>query len=140
MAHISSPTIGRTSATSLASITHATLRIGAALLFMEHGLQKMFGLLGGNVVPLNSQLGVAGVLELVGGIMLALGLLTRPVAIVLMVEMIVAYFTAHAPRGIWPVRNGGELALLYALVFAFFAANGPGPLSVDSIIGRRRVL
>jgi putative oxidoreductase len=134
-----SPVLPRSTAVaSLATVTQTTLRIGAGLLFMEHGLQKMFGLLGGTVAPLGSQLGVAGVLELVGGILIVAGLLTRPVAAVLVAEMLVAYVQAHAPRGVWPIRNAGELALLYAVVFAYFAANGPGPFSLDAVIVRRR--
>jgi putative oxidoreductase len=141
MADMFNPVLRRTSAVAtLATVTHTTLRIGAGLLFMQHGLQKLFGMLGGTVVPITSQLGVAGVLEFAGGLLLVAGLFTRPVAIVLLIEMLVAYVQAHAPRGVWPVRNGGELALLYALVWAFFAAHGAGPFSLDSIIGRRRAV
>lgn len=139
MADIRNAVIGRSTAVpTLATVTHVTLRIGAGLLFMEHGLQKLFGMFGGTVMPLASQLGIAGVLELVGGILLVAGLLTRPVAVVLLAEMLVAYMQAHAPRGAWPVQNAGELALLYALVFAYLAANGPGPFSLDSVIWRQR--
>jgi putative oxidoreductase len=88
---------------------------------MAHGLQKVFGLFGGSVVPLVSRMGVAGVLELVGGLLLVLGLFTRPVALVLAGEMLVAYVIAHLPRGMVPLQNGGELALLYALIFVFLA-------------------
>ena len=117
--------------------THFLLRVGAGVLFLEHGLQKLFGALGGiggagNAVPLASQMGVAGILELVGGSLLVLGLLTRPVAAVLVLEMIAAYFIAHLPQGGWPIQNQGELALLYAAVFAYLAGNGAGPLSVDA--------
>jgi putative oxidoreductase len=123
-------------ASRLAGATHALLRIGAGMLFMEHGAQKLFGLLGGvdgagATAPLMSQMGLAGVLEFFGGALLVLGLLTRPVALLLMLEMLVAYFQAHAPQGGFPVQNGGELALLYALVFLFLVGNGPGPWSLD---------
>jgi len=116
---------------------HALLRIGAGLLFMEHGLQKLFGLFGGmgpsgGSVPLFSQMGLAGVLECGGGLLLVFGLLTRPVAVVLLLEMLYAFTTAHLPKGGAPIQNGGELALLYALIFAFLAGNGAGPASVDS--------
>ena len=119
-----------------APATHAILRVGAGLLFMEHGLQKLFGMFGGMggdgaTAPLVSQMGLAGVLECFGGLLIVLGLFTRPVALVLALEMLAAFFTAHLPRGGFPVENGGELALLYALVFAFLAANGPGPYSLD---------
>lgn len=73
------------------------------------------------VVPLVSRIGVAGVLELVGGLLLVLGLFTRPVVLVLAGEMLVAYVIAHLPRGMVPLQNGGELALLYALIFVFLA-------------------
>jgi putative oxidoreductase len=116
---------------------HALLRIGAGLLFMEHGLQKLFGLFGGmgpsgGSVPLISQMGLAGVLECGGGILLVLGLFTRPVAVVLLLEMLYALLTVHLPKGGAPIQNGGELALLYGLVFAFLAGNGAGPASLDS--------
>lgn len=120
----------------------AILRIGAGLLFMQHGLQKLFGLLGGfggtpgATAPLMSLMGIAGVLELVGGLLLVLGLFVRPVALILTMEMIVAYIQSHLPNGGFPIQNGGELALLYALVFLFLAARGAGPISVDARQGR----
>ena len=77
----------------------------------------------------------AGILELVGGALIALGILTRPVAFLLSGEMAVAYFMAHAPHGFWPILNHGELAVLYCFVFLFLAAHGGGPYSVDA---RRR--
>ena len=104
-----------------ADIAYAMLRAGAGLLFMAHGLQKVFGLFGGTVVPLASRMGVAGMLELVGGLLLVLGVFTRPVALILAGEMLVAYVIAHLPRGMVPLQNGGELALLYALIFVFLA-------------------
>jgi len=115
---------------------HVVVRVGAGVLFLEHGLQKLFGMFGGmgvpgGSVPLTSQLGVAGILELIGGSLIILGLLTRPVAAVLVVEMMVAYFQMHLPRGGWPIANQGELALLYGAIFVFLAGNGAGPLSVD---------
>lgn len=120
------------------SVMKAILRIGAGLLFMQHGAQKLFGLLGGEVVPLVSQMGLAGVLEFFGGLMIVLGLFTQPVAIILAVEMVIAYFLAHMPQGGFPVENNGELALLYALIFAFFAASGAGLASLDRrMMGRR---
>jgi putative oxidoreductase len=120
----------------------AILRIGAGLLFMQHGLQKLFGLFGGfggtpgATAPLMSQMGLAGVLEVGGGLLLVLGLFVRPVAVVLLVEMIAAYVIAHLPQGPVPVQNGGELSLLYALIFLFLAARGAGPVSVDARQGR----
>lgn len=116
----------------------AILRIGAGLLFMQHGLQKLFGMFGGfggtpgATAPLDSLMGVAGILETVGGALLVAGLFVRPVALILLVEMVVAYFRAHLPQGGMPIQNGGELALLYALIFAFLCARGAGPASVDA--------
>jgi len=139
-ATITSALSGRTRALAIPAwtpIVLAAVRIGAALLFMQHGVQKLFGLLGGvggsgATVELFSLYGLAGVLEFFGGALIALGLLTRPVAIVLALEMIAAYFIAHAPQGGFPIQNGGELALLYALVFAFLATGGPGLFSLDA--------
>lgn len=81
--------------TMLADVTHVVLRAGAGLLFLQHGLSKVFGLLGGTAVPLASMFGVAGLMELVGGVLLIVGSLTRPVAAVLMVQMVVAYVIGH---------------------------------------------
>jgi putative oxidoreductase len=114
----------------LAGTAHAVLRIGAGLLFLAHGLQKL-GLLGAASVHLASRLGVAAGLETVGGALLVLGLFTRAVAAILLVEMLVAFTLVHLPRGGLPLQNGGELPLLYALIFAYFAANGAGGVSVD---------
>lgn len=127
----------------LAGPTHALLRIGAGLLFMQHGAQKLFGMLGGmggqgQKAELMSQMGLAGVLEFFGGLLIVIGLATRPVAAILFLQMLAAYFIAHMPQGGMPVQNGGELALLYALVWAYFAGNGAGPASVDAAIARRR--
>jgi putative oxidoreductase len=117
------------------------LRIVAALLFAQHGAQKLLGVLGGMGGPGASALfpslpWVAGVLELVGGAALALGLFTRPVAFVLSGEMAVAYFRSHAPHGFWPILNRGELAALYCFLFLFLAANGGGRFSLDRLFRR----
>jgi len=116
---------------------HAFMRIAAGLLFMQHGAQKLFGWLGAEPVPLISQMGLAGVLEFGGGALIVIGLFTRAVAAVLLLEMIIAYVQAHLPQGPWPVENMGELALLYAGVFAFLAGNGAGPVSVDAAVPSR---
>lgn len=120
---------------------HAFLRIAAGCLFLQHGLQKLFGLFGGvqgSAVPLVSQLGFTGILELAGGIFLILGLFTQPVAALLFLEMMAAYLIAHLPQGRWPIQNQGELALLYASIFVFLAANGAGPLSMDAALPAHR--
>ena len=129
-------------AAALTRPAHALLRIGAGLLFLQHGLQKMFGMLGGfggtpgATAPLASLMGAAGILEVAGGMLLVLGLWTRPVAFVLLGQMLVAFLVAHLPRGGWPIENGGELPLLFALVFTFIAAAGAGPASVDALARR----
>ena len=111
----------------------ALLRIIAGLAFAQHGAQKLFGLLGGQAVELTSQRGLAGIIEFVGGIMIAIGLFTGPVAFLASGEMAWAYFQQHAPRGFWPIQNGGELAVLYCFIFLYFAAVGSGKLSIDAI-------
>ena len=125
----------------LGSSTHAFLRMAAGVLFAEHGAQKLFGAFGGvdgGTVPLASLMGVAGVLELVGGTLLIAGLMTRPVAALLIAEMTAAYVMVHLPQGGWPIQNQGELALLYASVFVFLVGNGAGPLSLDALLLVRR--
>lgn len=118
---------------SFAPTMKGIARIGSGLLFMQHGAQKLFGLLGGSQVgSYFSQMGLAGVLEFFGGLLVVLGLGTRPVAIVLTLEMLIAYFQAHQPQGGFPIQNGGELALLYALMFALIAVIGPGAFSFDN--------
>ena len=122
--------------------TVGLLRIAAGLLFLQHGVQKLFGGLGGfggqpgNTAELFSLMGLAGVLETFGAMLLVLGLLTRPVAFLLSGMMAVAYFMAHMPNAFFPIENGGELAALYSFVFLFFAANGPGAFSLDGFRAR----
>jgi putative oxidoreductase len=147
--HVQNPPPGKATASAASTLARtapalrATLRIGAGLLFMQHGAQKLLGWFGGfgpdgGTAPLLSQMGLAGFLELVGGLLIVIGLLTRPVALILFVEMLWAYFQAHLPQGVVPIRNGGELALLYALVWLYFAGAGAGPASVDGAIAVRR--
>lgn len=125
-------------------VTLTLLRIGTGILFMQHGAPKLFGLLGGfggepgATAPLVSLMGLAGVLEFFGGALIVLGLLTRPVAFVLAVEMAIAYFYVHLPQDVWPIKNGGESAALFALIFLYLTARGGGPYSLDGIIGRRK--
>lgn len=114
------------------------LRIAAGLLFMQHGAQKLFGWLDGNQIEsLATMMGAAGVLEFFGGLLIVIGLLTRPVAFLLSGQMAVAYFLAHASSGFWPTLNGGELAALYSFVFLFLAAAGPGAFSIDGMFRDR---
>lgn len=110
------------------------LRLVSGLVFAQHGAQKMFGVLGAQqAVPLMSQLGLAGVIEFFGGTLIALGLFTSPIALLSSVEMAWAYAQVHAPRGHWPVQNGGEAAVLYCFIFLYICATGSGKWSLDSI-------
>jgi putative oxidoreductase len=135
----------------------SVLRIVAALLLMQHGAQKLFGVPAAPPPPPQQQAAqqqdaqrqqqaapqqpsrtpplmlVAGALELFGGLLLLLGLFTRPVAFILSGMLAVAYFMAHAPQGFWPVLNKGELAALYSFVFLYLAVAGGGAWSVDRL-------
>ena len=118
------------------------LRMVAGFTFSLHGFQKLFGVFGGMggrgaSAHLTSLMGTAGVLEAVGGILILAGLFTRCVALVLCGEMAYAYFTRHAPRGLWPIMNGGELAVLYCFIFLFLMCGGAGPWSLDRFIRKR---
>jgi putative oxidoreductase len=117
---------------------YALLRFVSGFLFACHGAQKLFGWLGGQTVAPASLMGMAGVIELVGGTCIALGLLTRPLAFLCSGEMAVAYFMSHAPRGLWPIENHGELAVIYAFLFLYVSARGAGALSLDASLGRAR--
>jgi putative oxidoreductase len=119
----------------------AALRIMAALLFLEHGLVKLFGFPFGaapGAQPLLSFLGIAGLIEVVGAWLLLLGLFTRPVAFVLAGEMAVGYFTVHAPLGFYPAINAGDGAILFCFIFLYMAAAGPGAWSVDEMRASNR--
>ncbi len=123
---------------------HSLLRVVTGALFMQHGVQKLFGLLVNPDRPWNgapdafSQMWFAGVLEVVGGALIVTGLFTRPVAFLLAGEMAVAYFQAHAPRAFWPILNGGENVVLFCFVFLYLFAAGAGPYSVDGALRARR--
>lgn len=113
------------------------LRIITGFLFMQHGAQKLFGLLGGSQVPLLSLMGLAGTLEFFGGALVLIGLATRPVAFILSGEMAFAYFMAHSHGSFWPILNHGDTAVLFCFVFLYLSAAGAGPLSVDRALHRR---
>jgi putative oxidoreductase len=116
-----------------ASTIYAIVRIVFGFLFLVHGLQKLFGMFDGTVVPLGSLLGVAAMVELVGGILIIIGLFTRLAAFIASGEMAAAYFIAHLPQAFWPVQNGGESAVLFCFVFLYIAVRGAGSLSVDGL-------
>ena len=113
-----------------AEIAYALLRVVAGLLFAVHGAQKVFGALGGQKMPLASLFGFAGLIELVGGLLIAIGLLTSWAAFIASGEMAVAYFMVHAKDGFWPVLNKGELAVIYCFLFLYIACRGGGRYSV----------
>jgi putative oxidoreductase len=122
---------------------YALLRIVAGFLFSFHGAQKLLGVFGGvggggQTVPLVSLMGLAGVIELVGGLLILVGLFTSWAAFLASGEMAVAYFMAHQPQGTWPIQNRGETAALYAFVFLYIAARGAGIWSLDNALGRGR--
>ena len=114
------------------------LRIASALLLMQHGTTKILGLPATQMtgVSLVSLPGIAGLFELIGGVLLLIGLFTRPVAFLLSGMTAVAYFMVHAGRDFYPINNGGELAALYCFVFFYFVFAGPGPWSVDAVRNR----
>jgi putative oxidoreductase len=114
----------------------SVLRIMSGLLFLEHGASKLLGFPPSNMpgpFQLFSMIGFSGILEFVGGILLAIGLFTRIAAFILSGEMAVAYFMVHAPHDFYPMVNKGELAVLYCFVFLYLAAAGGGPWSLDRL-------
>lgn len=118
----------------------AALRIIAALLFMEHGLTKLFHFPAaqpGAPDPLPMLLMVAAIIEVAGGALIAIGLFTRLAAFICAGQMAVAYFMVHAGASFWPALNGGEAAILYCFVFLYISTAGPGALSVDGVLARK---
>ena len=108
------------------------LRIMTALLFISHGTQKLFGFPASQMEgSLPTMLLVAAILEFVGGILVLIGLFTRPVAFILSGQMAVAYFMAHAPSNFFPALNGGDAAILFCFIFLYLVFAGPGAFSVD---------
>jgi putative oxidoreductase len=121
-----------------ASYALSILRIVAGFLFICHGLQKVFGMLGGHRMPVNAMLttlpGIGGFLELIGGALIIMGLFTRPTAFILCGEMAVAYFKVHFPGGATPLQNHGELAVLDCFVFFYLMFAGGGAISLDRLL------
>ena len=112
-------------------------RAVTGLLFFFHGLQKIFGMYGGNVGVFPTQRWWAGALELGLGGLVMVGLFTAVAAFLASGEMAVAYFQSHQPRGFWPIENGGELSAFYCFAFLFIASYGAGPWSLDALRTRR---
>jgi putative oxidoreductase len=123
---------------------YAVFRMVFGLMFLSHGLQKLFGmfgglaLFGGQLPPLTSEPGIAGVLELGLGSLIMVGLFTRIAAFIASGEMAVAYFKGHQRMAVWPLENQGELAVLFCFAFLYMAARGAGPWSVDALMHSRR--
>jgi putative oxidoreductase len=119
----------------------SVLRIVAGLLFIEHGLQKIFDFppaaMPHPYVLMTLAPGLAGLIEVIGGGLLILGLFTRYAALICSGEMAAAYFMAHLPRSIYPINNGGDAAVLYCFIFLYIAAAGAGPFSLDAMRRRR---
>jgi len=114
-----------------AEMAYALLRVMAGLMFAVHGAQKLFGFLGGQQQPVGSLFWVGGVIEFVGGLLIAIGLFTSWAAFLASGEMAVAYFMVHASKGgFWPILNKGELAVLYCFVFLYIACRGGGRYGV----------
>jgi putative oxidoreductase len=127
----------------LQPIVHGIMRIVVGFLYWSHGAQKLLGWFGGfgdgGRADLSTRFGVAGIIESFGGLLIILGLFTRPVAFILSGEMAVAYFWMHVPRGgLWPWNNGGEVVALYSFVFLFLAVAGSGAFSLDGLRRRKR--
>lgn len=129
-----------TALTAWAPQVLSILRIMSALLFMQHGTQKLLGFPIPGPDPLPTLLLAAGAIELIGGFLLAIGLFSRPAAFLMSGMAAVAYFLAHAPNGFYPLVNKGELAALYSFVFLYLSFAGPGPWSVDAVRNKGRGL
>ena len=126
----------------LAPYLLSVLRIAAAFVFIQFGTAKLFAfpasiMPDGSTVPVASQIGVAAILEAFGGLLLLVGLLTRPVAFLLSGEMAFAYFIGHAPMGFWPVLNMGTPAILFCFIWLYISSAGPGPLSLDQVRSKK---
>lgn len=114
----------------------SVMRVLAASSFFTHGTMKLFGWPAPFEYPMNPLLYTAAALEIIGGLLLIVGLFSRPVAFVLSGSMAVAYFIGHSPRGFFPVLNGGEPAMFFCFIFLYIAAAGPGVWSADAVAGR----
>ena len=112
---------------------YSIMRIVIAVLFASHGVQKLFGALGGHIAH-NPKFIIAGIIEFICGIMIGFGFKTRLAALIASGEMAFAYFTVHYPSSFWPIVNGGEKAVFYCFIFLFMASYGSGNWSIDSLL------
>jgi putative oxidoreductase len=140
MSETEAETVGRTDtgvgSGQLVGVAHGVLRIVTGLMFWQHGAQKLFGWLGrddGGVPWFSWPIGVAGMLEFFGGILILFGLWTRHVAFLLAGEMAVVFWWRHFPNAFWPIQNRGELPVLFCFIFLFLVAAGPGRFSLDGL-------
>lgn len=118
---------------------HTALRVFAGAVIMQHGVQKLFGVLGGHAAAMGTLQWTGGIIETVGGALVIVGLVTRLAAFIMAGEMAVAYFKFHAPRGFWPVINHGESPVLLCSIFLYIAATGPGPFALDRLWRKKGV-
>jgi putative oxidoreductase len=120
----------------------ALLRTTSAFMFLQAGTMKLFAwpmsMPDGTTAAFMSQIWIGGFLEVFGGLLMLVGLFTRPVAFILAGEMAVAYFQFHQPSGVWPVENGGVSAVVYCFLFLYYSAAGAGVWSIDALLTRRR--
>jgi putative oxidoreductase len=134
-----SPTPNRTVFERCCPYVLSLLRIMAGLLFLEHGMAKVFGFPAHGALPTFPQIEwFAGRIELIGGGLVALGLGTRAAALIVSGEMAIGYFLDHAPKSFFPLLNGGDSPILYCFVFLYLVLAGGGPLSLDALLWRRR--
>src|SRR3989344_4662346 len=120
-------------------ILYFVFRVFVGFLFFQHGAQKLFGWFGGNKAELATLFGLAGVIEFFGGIAIALGLFTRLFALISALEMAAAYFMAHAPNGLIPIQNKGELALLFFAAFLVMLAHGSKKWSLEKSLFKKEI-
>jgi len=121
---------------SLEDIVLGITRAVFGALFACHGAMKLFGAFGGHVMIHNPRMLAAGIIEFAGGLLVAVGLWSRPAAFIMSGEMAVAYFWVHLPQGFWPIQNKGELAVLYCFFFLYISLRGAGRLSLDGKRGK----
>ena len=124
---------------------YVVFRVLVGLLFMQHGAQKLFGLFGGvdgsgGTAPLVSMYGIAGVIEFFGGLLIAVGVLTRLIALIATADMVAAQFITHLPEGPIPIQNGGELSLLYIAAFLILIVYGSRHYSFEQLIFNRELV